>query len=153
MKKLLLLFLCLLFLSQKYNYVDLSKYKSEYIYVEVKGAVKYPNVYKLKYKSTIQDLLKKAKVADNADLSAINLTKSVHNQDVIVIPEYKSKKISLNSGTIEELCTLKGVGPSTAQKIIEYRKEYGSFRQIEDIMNVKGIKEKLFAKIKDQICL
>ena len=50
-----------------------------------------------------------------------------------------------------ELETLPGIGPSTAQKIVDYRDEVGLFTQIEDIMNVSGIGEGKFDKIKDQI--
>jgi competence protein ComEA len=46
---------------------------------------------------------------------------------------------------------LRGVGPATADKIIEYRKEYGQFKSIEDIMNVSGIGEKTFENLKNFI--
>ena len=49
--------------------------------------------------------------------------------------------------------TITGVGEAKAEKIIAYREESGSFRAIEDIMNVPGIKEGMFNKIKDQICV
>lgn len=153
MKKLLLLFLFLIFITQKVNYVDLTQYKSNAIYVEVKGEVEYPDVYKLKYNSTMNDVLKKAKLKKSADTSSINLTQTLHDKDVVVIPVYKNTKISINSATLDELCTLNGIGPSMAQKIIDYRNTYGSFKTIEDIMQVKGIKEKLYLKIKDYISL
>ncbi|NKQ34574.1 MAG: ComEA family DNA-binding protein [Chloroflexi bacterium] len=59
--------------------------------------------------------------------------------------------ININTATIEELDSLPGVGPSTAQKIIEYRESNGSFAAIENIMDVTGIGEAKFEKIKDQI--
>ncbi|MHC3994909.1 ComEA family DNA-binding protein [Thiomicrolovo sp. ZZH C-3] len=58
--------------------------------------------------------------------------------------------VNLNTATAEELESLKGIGPSTAAKIIEYRKEH-RFNSIEDIMNVKGVGEKTFLKIKDDL--
>ena len=59
-------------------------------------------------------------------------------------------KIDLNTATMEQLHTLKGIGHKKALAIIEYRKTH-KFTKIEDIMKVKGIGKKLFEKIKDQI--
>ena len=58
--------------------------------------------------------------------------------------------VNLNTASAEELESLKGIGPSTAQKIIEYRSEH-KFNSIEDVMNVKGVGEKTFVKIKDDL--
>jgi len=58
--------------------------------------------------------------------------------------------INLNTASAEELASLKGIGPSTAAKIIEYRREH-KFNTVEDVMNVKGIGEKTFVKIKDEL--
>ena len=62
-----------------------------------------------------------------------------------------SDKVNINTASLEELQSLKGVGPATAKNIILYREEYGAFSDIEEIMNVKRIGEKTFAKIKDFI--
>ena len=71
---------------------------------------------------------------------------------VAVSKEKKSEgKININRASAEELQKLKGIGPSTAKSIILYREEYGAFSEIEEIMNVKRIGEKTFAKIKEQI--
>lgn len=64
-----------------------------------------------------------------------------------------NKKISLNAATREELQTLSGIGESKAIAIIEYRSEIGRFEKIEDIMNVRGIGESIFEKIKDNITI
>lgn len=61
--------------------------------------------------------------------------------------------ISINTATKEELMTLPGVGESKANTIIAYREEHGSFKEIEDIMNVSGIGESAFEKIKDKITI
>lgn len=61
------------------------------------------------------------------------------------------KKTNINTADIKELCLLPGIGESTAQKIINYRKEHGSFEYIEDIMKVPGIKQSRFYDIKDMI--
>ena len=63
----------------------------------------------------------------------------------------KGRKVNLNQAGAEELMTLTGIGKSRAEAIIQYRQEVGPFRSIEDIMNVSGIKESAFEKIKDDI--
>lgn len=62
-----------------------------------------------------------------------------------------SAKININTASEEELQTLKGIGPATAKSIILYREEYGAFSAIEEIMYVRRIGEKTFAKIKERI--
>lgn len=59
--------------------------------------------------------------------------------------------VNINTASSEELQTISGVGPSKANLIIDYRNSNGGFKKIEDIMNIKGIKEGLFNKIKDKI--
>lgn len=63
-----------------------------------------------------------------------------------------SNLININTATKEDLDTLPGIGPATAQKIIDYRQEHGNFSSIEDIKNVKGIGEAKFNKMQDKIC-
>ena len=65
----------------------------------------------------------------------------------------KNKKININTATQTELETLPGIGPSTALKIIEYRKQNGKFKKIEEISNINGIGENKYNKIKDLITL
>lgn len=60
-------------------------------------------------------------------------------------------KVDLNAATVEDLVTLNGIGETRAKAIIEYRTQQGPFTCIEDIMQVAGIKEGVFSKIKDQI--
>lgn len=62
-----------------------------------------------------------------------------------------SRKVNLNTAGKEELMTLKGIGESKAEDIIQYRQTYGPFERIEDIMNISGIKDAAFQKIKDSI--
>lgn len=73
------------------------------------------------------------------------------NQEVLV--DDTSGKISINKATYEELITLPGIGPKTAERIIEYRNTYGPFWTLEDIKNVKGIGDKKYAKLKEYITI
>ena len=63
----------------------------------------------------------------------------------------ESKKINLNTATLEELQTLSGIGESKAKAIIEYRETVGKFQKIEDLMEVSGIGEALYEKVKNDI--
>ena len=59
-----------------------------------------------------------------------------------------AQMVNLNSATVPQLETLPGIGRSTAEKIVEYRQKSGGFKKVEDLMNVQGIGEKSFLKIK-----
>jgi len=59
--------------------------------------------------------------------------------------------INLNTATVEQLDRLPGVGPKTAALIVEYRQKNGGFKKVEDLMNVRGIGEKSFLKLKPLI--
>jgi comEA protein len=61
------------------------------------------------------------------------------------------EKINLNSATAEQLQSIPGIGPATAKSILDYRAKVGKFNKIEEIINVKGIGEKKFQKIKDRL--
>ncbi len=65
----------------------------------------------------------------------------------------KNNKISLNNGSLSDFDILPGIGPSIAQKIIDYRTEKGGFKNIEELKLVGGIGDKLFEKIKDKVGL
>ena len=71
----------------------------------------------------------------------------------LMVPVYiiAGEKINLNTATLEELTKLKGIGPAYAQRIIDYRQNYGPFEKIEDLMKVKGIGQKTFDANKDII--
>jgi competence protein ComEA len=62
-----------------------------------------------------------------------------------------TEKVNLNSATAEQLQTLPGVGPSIAKRILDHRTKNGKFNKIEEILNVKGIGEKKFQKMKDRL--
>ena len=123
--------------------------------VEIKGEVNELGVYYMEKGSCIEDLLKEAEVKDSADLSSISLQQELSNTQIIVIPKKKeeAKKISINSAGISELTQLPGIGEKIAQRIIDYRERYGGFRTLEDLMNVSGIGNVKFNKIKQYITL
>ena len=60
-------------------------------------------------------------------------------------------RININSADVEQLTELPGIGPAYAQRIVEYRKEYGPFKTIEDLLNVRGIGDRTFEKVRDRI--
>jgi len=62
-----------------------------------------------------------------------------------------SEKVNLNTATAEQLQTLPGIGPAMAKRVLEYRAKVGKFTKIEELLNVKGIGEKRFQRIKDRL--
>ena len=85
--------------------------------------------------------------AEKGNKEGIEATESERKSD----KRNTSTKININTANAKELESLKGIGPATANNIISYREEYGGFSTIEEIMNVKRIGEKTFAKIQDWI--
>lgn len=60
-------------------------------------------------------------------------------------------KVNINKASVEQLCTLKNIGPACAERIVQYRQQNGPFQNPEDLMKVKGVGPKTFDKIKDNI--
>lgn len=155
----------------------------EEIAVHIAGAVNSPGVVKLKDGGRIEDAIKLAGgLKENADISNVNLAfvledglkiiipskEDEQNEDQKIIDEEagdnivardestatnKTTLININQANTEELQTLSGVGPSLANRIIEYRKTNGKFSNIEELKNVSGIGENKFDTIKDCICV
>lgn len=135
------------------------------IYVYVCGAVKSPGVYTLKNGSHVFEALEMAGgCLEGAAEDAVNQAALLSDGEQIKIPskdeissesevskEIDDGKVNINTATAEELTSLSGIGGSRAEAIIAYRSEHGSFKDIEDIKNVAGIKAGLYAKIKDYI--
>lgn len=137
------------------------------IQVHVAGEVNKPGVYKLDEGSRIMDAVNAAGgFTDKADKNSLNLAKVLEDGEQIMINSTDSAsqnttqgsannngKININTADLSQLQTLNGVGPSTAQKIIDYRNANGKFKAIEDIKKVSGIGDKTYEKFKDQICV
>ena len=75
----------------------------------------------------------------------------VVEKDNIIITPSSDLKININTASLEELMTLRGIGQSRANGIIEYRTQHGRFRTLDDIKNVHGIGNQIFEQIKDNI--
>ena len=148
---------------------EVSTTQETVIFVDVKGAVKNPGVYQMKVGDRVKDALEAAGgLTEEADSQKVNLAKRLEDQMVIVVPkvgeeaeeipagatskeEAKEGKVNINTATVEELKTLKGVGEKKAEAIIEYRKKNGSFQTKEDLMKVRGIGKKLFESFEERI--
>ena len=74
-----------------------------------------------------------------------------HAQDASRAATTASAPLNLNAATVAQLETLPGIGRATAERIIEYRQKNGGFKKLEELMNVKGIGEKSFLKLKSLI--
>lgn len=145
---------------------------STVIYVDVKGEVHHPGVYQMKAENRVKDLIEAAggftPLADNHKL---NLSQLLEDQMVIVVPKKgeevnselaqaptsqkkevgKEGKVNINTATVEELKTLKGIGEKKAEAIIEYRKKNGSFKNKEELMKVRGIGKKLYESFQERV--
>ena len=65
----------------------------------------------------------------------------------------QTAKVNLNKASLEELQTVRGIGPALAERIIQYRDEHGRFERIEDIVQVRGVGEAKFEKLKSQVSI
>lgn len=148
---------------------------SNVLYVDVDGAVINPGVYEMKPGDRVFNAIAMAGgLTKSADTSAINQAEEVTDGQKIHIPEKGGDtsslsgsgtsdsssgtgatspggKININTAGAEELQEITGVGPATAEKIIDYRTQNGRFQSTEDIKNVSGIGDKTYEKMKDSI--
>jgi competence protein ComEA len=125
--------------------------------VHVVGAVRRPGLYRLRNGSRIADAVDRAGGATRrADLSLVNLAAPVSDGTQVVVPRRAPPATSgeapgegsaaspggpvhLNTATLEQLDGLPGVGPVTAQKIVEYRQQHGAFSSVDDLDAIPGI--------------
>jgi len=151
----------------------------ETIYVHIEGAVNNPGIKKVPKNTRLFELIEVAGgELEDADISKLNLASILRDEQKVYVP-YKEKLenndkitegtnligatnvyqnddnilVNINLATKEELQRLDGIGPSMANKIIEYRESQGYFTKIEDIKNVSGIGESKFNKIKNNITI
>lgn len=151
------------------------------IVVDVGGAVRNPTVVRLADGARVADAIAAAGgLADDADASGVNQAAVVADGQKVLVPRVgeavptadtatgagtpagtqtgsapgaSSGLVNINSATADQLDALPGVGPSTAQAIIEDRERNGPFKGIEDLMRVSGIGEKKFEKLRSSICV
>lgn len=148
------------------NGENIENKESKNIVVEIKGEVKKPGVYSLKPSSRVEDLIKSAGgFTEDADTFRISLAKKLRDEDCIVVNkkgndlninkginiQSTSDKININTASKEQLDTIPGIGPVTAQKILDYREKNGDFSSIEDLKKIGGIGDKTLDKFKDKI--
>ncbi|MCI9059490.1 MAG: hypothetical protein HFH52_06910 [Lachnospiraceae bacterium] len=136
------------------------------LYVQVSGAVKSPGVYRLAEGSRIFQAVELAGgLLEQAEADKINQAECLKDGQMIYIPaageeepedsfgesRNEDGRVNLNTATEAELMALPGIGAAKAGSILDWREKNGGFGQIEDLMKVEGIKDGVFAKIKDSV--
>lgn len=139
------------------------------IVVDVAGAVRRPGLYRLRSGDRVADVVRRAGGATRrADLAAINLAAPAVDGSQILVPARAAAvaptsagepssaapagaKVSLSSATVEQLDALPGIGPVTAQKIVDWRTAHGAFRSVEALDEVPGIGPARIAQLKDLV--
>lgn len=137
------------------------------VFVHICGEVVFPGVYEVAAGSRIYDVLQLAGgFTDEAAEEYLNLAAPVTDgMQIVILSEEeaeaeKEKKqqeakglVNINTASVEELCTLPGIGESRAKDIVAYRTANGDFEEPQDIMRVSGIKSALYERLKDKICV
>ena len=154
---------------------------SDEVVVDIKGAVVNPGIYRVQESAIVHDIIVlSGGLTEDADTSNLNLSKKVtdemvitvytheeveklEKQDAIVETDKDSSKtddkseqtglVSLNTATLEELMSLPGIGESKAKSIIQYRENCGRFTKKEDLLNISGIGEKVYAELEAYITI
>lgn len=142
--------------------------QKEVIFVYVCGQVAAPGVYKLSPDARIYEAVEAAGgILPEGSAESLNLAQTAEDGQKVYVPSREeaaanpamsepasgtgSGKVNLNTAGLEELMTLTGIGQTRAEAIIAYREEQGSFGSPEEIMEVDGIKEGIYEKLKDEI--
>lgn len=137
----------------------------EKMLVHVCGAVNNPGVYELPEDSRICDAIEAAGgMSKDAQESALNQAELLEDGMQVYVPKNEeeglpastgatSGKVNINTADKEELMSLSGIGESRAESILEYRNTHKRFRKIEELKEVDGIKDGIYDRIKDDICI
>jgi competence protein ComEA len=143
------------------------------VVVHVAGAVRDPGVYRLRAGARVDDAVGRAGGATSkADLSQVNLAAKVEDGRQVLVPERvragqiaagggptgatataaaPGVPLNLNTATLEQLDQLDGIGPVTAQKIIDYRDEHDGFSRVDELGEVPGIGDVRLASLREQV--
>jgi competence protein ComEA len=139
--------------------------KAAEIFVHVVGEVQAPGIYQLNSGARLMDAVFAAGgLSKLADQSSVNLARELTDGEQVVVFKTgeaptvtgaisQGSRISLNQSTALELEQLPGVGPALAGRIVDWREANGGFKKKEDLLNISGIGDKLFAGIKDEVVL
>ena len=132
--------------------------------VYVSGAVRKPGIYRYQGTARVCDAIEAVGgLKENAASGSLNLARTLEDGEQICVltdreaarAETKARdsggKVNINTATEAELMTLPGIGEAKAALIVGYREEHGKFSKIEDLMQISGIKEGIFQKIKNNI--
>ena len=159
----------------KNNTVEIEK---TYIKIHITGQVKNSGIFELEYGSRISDAIEKAGgLTEFANLEDVNLAYTLEDGQKLYIPSSEEKEveyitenngenivqetnvsssnkvINVNKADSSQLETIPGIGPSMAEKIVNYREENGNFQTVEDLKNVSGIGEKKFESMREYVCV
>lgn len=140
------------------------------IKVHVVGAVLSPGVYQLAADARVEDGLKAAGGPDaSADVSSLNLAAPLKDGQQLAVPQAgsaasaaavspaspsppaQSAKLDLNRASLAELDTLPGIGPVTAQKLMDYRVKQGRFTSVDELKDAKLVNSSTYEKVKDLV--
>ena len=134
------------------------------IYVHVAGSVKSPGIYQLDSGTRVYDaVLAAGGFTAKANQASVNMARALNDGEQLLISSQNgaqsfgnsmvSSLISLNQASASQLEELPGVGPALAGRMIDWRTANGGFKAKEDLLNVAGIGDKLFASVKDLVTL
>jgi len=134
-----------------------------YIVVDVVGAVRRAGLYRLREGARVADAVRRAGGSTRrADIALVNLAAPLADGQQVVVPRRRppgaapaataaGTKVSLAAATLEELDALPGIGPVTAQKILDWRQEHGPFRSVDDLDAIPGVGPARIEQLRDLV--
>ena len=136
------------------------------LFVHVVGGVRRPGLFRLKEGTRVADAVARAGgPTRRADLSAVNLAAPLVDGQQVIVPRREpggapaavagatvpGAKVSLANATVEQLDALPGIGPVTAQKIVDWRTTHGPFRSVDDLDDIPGIGPARIEQLRDLV--